>query len=61
MTIIDGKQTFIKIKNQEKGYCAINIQENDNWIEFDRVNTRTGETAGHFRVRLDMVETIETR
>lgn len=55
------KETFIKIAGQKFAYKAINIVKDVGWIEFDRVNTKTGEVAAHLQYPMSQVESIETR
>ena len=55
------KETFIKIEGQKFAYKAVNIVKADGWIEFDRVNTKTAEVAGHLSFPMSKVESIETR
>lgn len=55
------KETYVKIQGQKYAYKAININKSNGWIEFDRVNTKTQEVAGHLEFPLTNVESIETR
>lgn len=58
---IAEKETFIKIEGQKYAYKGINIVKENGWIAFDRVNTKTGEIAGHLEFPMAKVESIEVR
>jgi len=53
--------TFIKVKGQEFAFGAVNVVKQDGWIEFDRINTKTGQVVGHYSVPLTNVDSIEER
>lgn len=57
----NGKQTFIKVAGEKYAYCAINVTQNNDWVEFDRVNTKTNEVSGHLKVNKSQVLSIEDR
>lgn len=57
----EEKETFVKVSGQKFAYKAINIVKENGWIEFDRVNTKTGEIAAHLSFPMTSVESIETR
>lgn len=54
-------EKFIKVKGEEYAWGAINIVESDTWIEFDRVNTKSGEISGHYKLKIENVDSVETR
>lgn len=59
--LIKEKETFVKVTGQKFAFKAINVIKGNGWIEFDRVNTKTSEVAGHLQFPLTSVESIETR
>ncbi len=58
---VGEKQTFVKVTGQKFAFKAINVIKQDGWIEFDRVNTKTGEIAGRLQFPMTSVESIEVR
>lgn len=57
----EEKETFIKIEGEKFAYSAINVVKSDGWIEFDRVNTKSGAVVGHLQFPLTKIVSIETR
>lgn len=55
------KATFVKIEGQKFPYQAINVVKQDGWIEFDRVNSKTGQVVGHLSFPMSQCIGIETR
>lgn len=55
------KQTFVKATGQKFAFKATNIVKENGWIEFDRVNTKTGEIVGRLQFPMSSIESIETR
>lgn len=57
----NSAETFIKIKGEKFAYGAMNVVTSSDFVEFDRINTKTGEVSGHMKVNKSEVISIEDR
>jgi len=55
------KQTFIKIKGEKFAYAAMNVVTGNDFVEFDRLNTKSGIITGHMKINKSEVVSIEER
>lgn len=52
---------YIKLVGEKYAYAALNVIDSQDWIEFDRVNSKTGEISGHLKVNKSQIISIEQR
>lgn len=53
--------TFVKVAGEKFAYAAVNVNQSGDFVEFDRVNSKTGEISGHLKINKAHIISIEDR